>query len=687
MKVPLPENLTTWRADVRAVTGDTLVGQTTTELVSTKPLFIQLQTPRFFVAGDEATLGAIIHNNGEEQLKVQVSIEAEGVELQTLAELSIEVPARQQAYVTWDVTVNDVARVDLTAHASSGAFEDASKPALGTLPGQGIPVYNFTIPETVGTAGLLQTAGSVSEGFQLPATLGYTDASLSVEVSPSLAASLKDGLTFLEDFPYLCLEQTVSRFLPNVVAARALKEAGVDSAELQTNLDKNVNAALQRIYAKQNYDGGWAWWDSTQSDPQTSAYVVFGLLEARDSGYTVSQSVLDNGINYLREHLSDIRRNDSTWRYNRHAFVLYVLARGESLDAGRTNFIYEQRTSLGVYGKAYLAQAMYMLDPEDKRIESLMSDLGSATVLSAAGAHWEEGSVDHWNWNTDTRTTAIVLDTFVKIDPRNPVTANAVRWLMAHRDGGHWRSTQETAWSLIALTDWLSASKEYETSYPFAVGFNGDLLQEGQASADNLLETVKLQVELKDLLKDEVNYLVLTRGDGSGNLYYTAYLNATLPVEQVQPLDQGISVSRQYFALSDAKNKAPITEAARGDLVRVRMTMVVPAALHYAVVDDPLPAGLEAIDASLATDTAVPAIYTLQDYSERGWGWWYFDHIELRDEKVVLSAQYLPAGTYVYTYLARASTAGTFRVIPTTASEFYFPDVAGRGAGSLFTIK
>jgi hypothetical protein len=295
--------------------------------------------------------------------------------------------------------------------------------------------------------------------------------------------------------------------------------------------------------------------------------------------------------------------------------------------------------------------------------------------------------VDYWNWNTDLRTTAIVLDTFVKIDPDNTVTANAVRWLMAHRNSGHWRSTQETAWSLISLTDWLTASKEYETNYQFAVGLNGDLLQQGQANADDLLETVKLQVQLKDLLKDEVNYLVFTRGDGIGNLYYTAYLSATLPVEQVQSLDQGISVSRQYFALTDTKNKKPITEAARGDLVRVRVTIVAPTSLHYAVINDPLPAGLEAIDATLGTDTAVPTVYTLQDYSERGWGWWYFDHTELRDEKVVLSAQYLPAGTYVYTYLARASTTGTFKVIPTTASEFYFPDVAGRGAGSLFIVK
>ena len=53
---------------------------------------------------------------------------------------------------------------------------------------------------------------------------------------------------------------------------------------------------------------------------------------------------------------------------------------------------------------------------------------------------------------------------------------------------------------------------------------------------------------------------------------------------------------------------------------------------------------------------------------------------------MVLSTNELPAGTYVYTYLARASTAGTFKVIPPTAAEFYFPDVGGRGAGSVFTV-
>jgi hypothetical protein len=686
--VTLPENLTTWKADVRAVTTDSKVGQTASDLLSTKPLFIEMQTPRFFINGDQATIGATIHNNTDKSLTVNVSLDAKGVDLLSPAEQVVEVASGIQMYVKWETAVQrGVKRVDFTASVVSGAYEDSSKPALGTLSEQGIPVYNYVATETVGTSGMLQNANSATEAIQLPQTFDFTDAKLSIEVSPSLAASMQSGLTYLEDYPYVCMEQTVSRFLPNVITSRALKDAGIGSAALQGNLDAQVQAALQRIYAKQHYDGGWNWWDGEKSDPQTSAYVVYGLIEAKDSGYDISESVLSRGIKYLTENVPDLKRNDPTWKYNRTAFMLYVLARADELRPSQVNFIYEYKTSLGLYGKAYLAQAMYMLDAQDERVASLLSDLETATVLSASGAHWEESSMDYWNWNTDTRTTAIVLNAFVQTAERaaNPITAQAVRWLMAHRESGHWYTTQETAWSLIALTNWMSASDEYDTNYAYVVGLNGDVLGQGNATKENLTDTVNLKIELTELLKDSANYLVFTRGDGTGNLYYTAYLSAELPVESIEPLDQGVSLSRQYFTLDDSKT--PITEIQRGDLVRVRLTVVVPAAVHYIVVDDPLPAGFEAIDSTILTDTAVPNSYTLTDYTERGWGWWYFSHIELRDEKVVLSADYLPAGTYVYTYLARASAAGMFKVIPPTASEFYFPDVGGRGAGSVFEVK
>ena len=126
------------------------------------------------------------------------------------------------------------------------------------------------------------------------------------------------------------------------------------------------------------------------------------------------------------------------------------------------------------------------------------------------------------------------------------------------------------------------------------------------------------------------------------------------------------------------------------DLLLARVTVVAPYALHYVMIDDPLPAGLEAVDQSLSTSpqsVEVPQEYSSNDAFWRGWGWWYFSNIQRRDEKVLLSASSLPAGTYIYTYLVRASTAGSFNVIPTTAQEFYFPEVYGRGAGSTFVVE
>ena len=125
-----------------------------------------------------------------------------------------------------------------------------------------------------------------------------------------------------------------------------------------------------------------------------------------------------------------------------------------------------------------------------------------------------------------------------------------------------------------------------------------------------------------------------------------------------------------------------------GDVVQGRLTIIAPNSLHYVVVEDPLPAGAEGIDPNLDISQQIgtrPGL-DVSDPLSRGWGWWWFSNIEFRDEKVVLHSTYLPAGTYEYVYTIRPGIEGTFNVMPPTIREAYFPDVFGRGAGSLFTI-
>lgn len=683
--VKLPENLTTWRMDVRAASADSLVGQATHELVSSMPLFVQLQTPRFFTAGDTARIGATVFNNLDETLEVRVRLDAEGVELPSDVDQTATVEGGQQAYLTWDVQVAAGAtRVDLTATAVSDSYSDSSVPPLGSLEGCGLPVHAFHVSETVGASGLLSDSDSVTEAIRLPEALAYDGARLTVELSPSLAASVSDGLVALQEYPYSCTEQTASRLLANALATRMMQLASRDDPQLRAALEAEVGQGLQNLYGRQLPDGGWGWWNP-ETSPLASAYVILGLVEARDAGYSVSPVVLSNGIDYLESRLPGLTYAAPAQEYNRQAFMLYVLARAGSPSAYQVTRLYDRRQRLANFGLAYLAQAMHLQNPEDSRIPGLMAELQSAAVLSAAGAHWEESHEDPWNWNTDRRSTAIILDAFVRIDPQNPTTANAVRWLVSRR-AASWGSTQETAWTMLALVDWLESSHEFETDYAYAVGLNGNLLREGRAVSTGQDETIRLEVDAGQMAAEGLNYLVVTRGAGAGNLYYTTYLEADLPVSEVAPLDQGIIVMRQYFRMDDPELTRPITSVARGEELRVRVTIIAPESLQYLIVTDPLPAGLEAIDQSLLTSPGIPSAYSYQDFEDAGWGWWFFDHIEKRDEMVVLSADYLPAGAYVYTYYARASTAGTFNVLPTTAYEFYFPDVAGRGAGSVFEV-
>jgi uncharacterized protein YfaS (alpha-2-macroglobulin family) len=689
----LPDQLTTWNVDARAVTADTQVGQAEVDLLSTRDLLVRPVTPRFFVVGDRADLAAVVHNNTDQELEVVVRLEAEGVRLLGPDRHTVVVASGGKERVEWPVEVEPVHSVDLTFFASGGGYTDAVKPPAGAPPDQLLPVYRYSAPETVGTAGELTAQDQVLEGIALPPTLDTTQGELTVRIEPSLAAGMTGGLDYLEHYPYECTEQVVSRFLPNVLTYRALVELGVEDAELEAGLRQQLTVGLQRLYARQHYDGGWGWWVNDRSDVLVSAYVVFGLVKAAQAGFVVNEGVVDRGVVFLQERIGVQMRSSSDWSADLSAFVLYALAEAGQADESRLATLHEARAGLSLYARAYLALAFGLVDSDDRRIDTLLSDLNGAAIVSATGAHWQEGELGQWFWNTDTRTTAIVLDALARLDPDNDLAPGAVRWLMHARTADHWETTQETAWALIALTDWMIATGELTGDYAWSVGLNAAEIGAGRVTPDTIREVAEIQIAVRDLLLDQTNRLEIARGEGPGRLYYTAHLRAYLPVEQVQALNRGVVVGRSYERAECEENCQPISRAQVGDVVRVRLTIVAPHDRQYVVVEDPFPAGAEPIDASLLTTSVVgerPELTrTDQDlpWWYRGWGWWWFSNTDLRDEKLVLFATSLPAGTYEYTYLVQIGLAGEYRVLPATAYEMYFPEVMGRSDGMVFTVE
>ncbi len=695
--IKLPDNLTTWRLDARGITKETLVGQNTVDIVATKDLLVRPVTPRFFVVGDVAALGAVVNNNTGADISVEVTLSGSGFTLAdtTPARQTINVPANNRARVNWLATIADAPAADLTFSAVGGGLSDASKPPLGTPPEQLLPIYKYSAPETAGTAGELTGQDSIQELVALPRRYDASQGQLNVQVNPSLAAGMIDGLKYLEHYPYECTEQVLSRFLPNVLTYRALKDLGVSDPALEQRLTELVGVGTQRLYARQHADGGWGWWTNDETNPFVTAYALFGLNQAARAGFTVTPAVMERAANYLQTYLSETPAQE-TWQVNRRAFILYALADYGNGAVSATTQLYDDRARLDTYARAYLAMTLAIFDKNDPRLKTLLSEINNAVIVSATGAHWEENNRDWWNMNSDTRSTAIVLSALAKLDPENNLNPNVVRWLMVARQAnGAWESTQETAWALIGLTDWMTVTGELKANYNYRVTLNGKSLASGSATAENLRDPVKLQVAVADLIKDQANRLVFDRSAGDGRMYYTAHLTVYQAVPEVKALNRGIVVARQYTipdGKCGTKDNAPcpaVTSAKVGQDIRVKVTIIAPNDLYYVVIEDPIPAGTEPVDTSLLTTSVVGQAPQL-DYENPlyyGWGWWWFSNTDLRDEKVVLSATYLPKGTYEYTYTVHASLAGTYNVIPTTGYEFYFPEVSGRGDGLAFKIE
>jgi len=724
VEVKLPDNLTTWRMRARGITAQTSVGRGEVDIRSTLDVLVRPVLPRFFVVGDQADIAAIVHNNTTRTLAAEVILTAEGIDVEGGAQQQIKLSPGEETKVVWPVTVQAVDEVKITmeaeATADGASYYDGREDTL--------PVYHYTTPEVMATAGQLSEPEIRQELIQLPPEFDPSQGGLTIQVDGSLTAATQDALDYLEHYPYECVEQTVSRFLPNVLTYQALDEMGLARPEMEANLTQQVGAALQRLYAQQHYDGGWGWWVNDDSHPYLTAYALHGMLEAHRAGFTVETDVIHKATGYLRTTLPAANEEIPTWRANRLAYQLYVLGEYVRLidgaemegELGRAITLFAVRHKLSRYGQATLAVALGLLDPEEEtRIDTLLADLVGDAVMSATGAHWQESAPDYWNMNTDVRTTAIVLWAMARHRPESDLLPNVVRWLMETRRSGdtqwrYWESTYTTSWALTGLIAYMRASGELQGDFPYTVALNGEVLLEDRVDETTMDESRQLQIDIADLLVEHGNRLVIERlppdagdsiEDQEGRLYYTAHLRYFLPAAQVEAEDRGIIVARQYERIDSEESddgdhpeasSSGISGASVGDTIRVKLTVIAPDDLHYVVVEDPLPAGCEAVDMSLETTSVVgerPSMHSVsaeeEDYWYRryGWGWWWFSHSELRDEKVTLFASYLPRGAYEYTYLMRASVPGVYNVIPTSAYAMYFPEIWGRSDGRQFTVE
>ncbi|MFN3394438.1 MAG: hypothetical protein ACK424_07770, partial [Candidatus Thermochlorobacter sp.] len=282
---------------------------------------------------------------------------------------------------------------------------------------------------------------------------------------------------------------------------------------------------------------------------------------------------------------------------------------------------------------------------------------------------------------------ATVLQALLESDQAKDLAEKVVAWLLQSQRNGRWQTTQENIFVLQALNSYF---RKYESDVP---DFRAKVTLAAQTLIDETFKGRSLKAKvtterLDKFAKGDALSLTISK-EGRGKLYYGVRLSY-YPTYALKPRDNGISIFKKIEPLSSAKRGRG--EVGAGDIVKVTLQIAVPEERHFVAINDPLAAGLEAINPTLNTAPRLP-----QAGSSEGEAGGYeeeidpealytFDFIELRDDRVTLFAQRLGAGVHTYTYYARATTYGNFVMPPSYGEEMYAPEVYGRTGTSRLRV-
>lgn len=663
--VKLPDNLTQWRATARAITANSEAGTAVSTVVAKRDLMVRLEGPMFLTTGDEQTLTAMVSNRTGKDAQVHLQLESQGG-AEIVGDKNQTVSVTGQGEGSVKITVKAVRPVSAKFTAKAWIDGGANDGVEKTIP---VEASGRTYLTT--TAGELSTKGS----FTVTARDGASpDAGrLRVSIAPSLTLLLMGPLEDLIGFPYGCVEQTLSRFIPALAVTDLAKTSQLPMPPSAAQLPQITSDGLARLYRFQHNDGGWGWWEHDDSDAYMTGLVLDGLWNAKRLGIPVRQSAIDQGLKWANEFLTAREKADKWEKSEIPDRLCLIRSVGLFDPAGAKVHLTDRLRRQAEATNTAIVWA------EMSRTQKMVGvDHSAAYAGLMALADRKDGMVsfgsEYWGEETNARSLAAL----VTINPHHEDIPKLMRLLLQRRKGAMWYSTRDTNLILMAMVEALKSRKETSPTGTVIVKLNG--VEKSRVQLETSGAELHVDIPIAELKPGE-NTIELERST-PGPLYYGVYHRQIVQQEDPAELlnSSGLKITRTYRKMGSERLQngdwafqamgGAVTSVQSGDLIEVELTVNTLNALQFVMIEDPIPSGCRVVE---STDLD-------------SWGWWWTD-MDIRDDRVAIFVRNLYVANNSIKYRMRAETPGSCVVRPTTAAEMYNPSDMASTAGMKFEIK
>ncbi|HMW04155.1 MAG TPA: alpha-2-macroglobulin family protein [Leptospiraceae bacterium] len=653
----LPDNLTSWRVTTIALTEDSKFGQNTYNFTTRKPISLQANLPPYLLRGEKQSISTTVTNFTNQKEEVVVNLEARGVKIDGEQTKKITLKAHGSEVVSFSVQAEEVNNTKSASLKFSikGKFEDSVL--------KKVPLKFFGLKKIESVAMKIPSNGQKDKAtLKLPNTA--TEEQLTLRFHPGNIEALRASLPYLIDYPYGCVEQTMSRFVPVLAAQKSVSL----SLKQRDELPKMAAQGIKNLKTLLGSEGGFKWFSrDSLEDSMMTAYVYRALSIAKKLNTQVPEELLNQSRNYLYKVL------ETTSDPFQKAYIIFSLSEGGEVEKSLIDSLISISGKQKLYGKALTGLAAFASGQKDQA-QSIYKKIISESGIYKGKIPKFEADIE----NDDIETISAILLLAVRLNDLE-ISESLSEELLNRKVDIAWKNSRDTGMAVLALAEKLEVFSEKLIPINLQIKVNGKDFKSISIKPTEILSgKSEWNFNVSSIAKGD-NTIELIKEKGN-TVYAIASLEYVDRSKNFNSFEKGIKVKREYFSvLPEEKSGKTLLTAKNansfkpGELVMVSIEVERSGKSDtYFMVEDPLIPGFSFV----TKDTN----YYIGEYSAD------YESRQIYDDRAVFFIRG-PAQKTIVRYFLRSDMSGNYNVPPAKASLMYYPEIMGNSSSQNLKVE